>query len=133
MVNDIWETPGHVVGLQEAGTRLCSALQQPLKPKQGKQVRYTAKNTRKQAKDSPVQHMLVVRGREPGKTLAVAARDSCIKAVRRDCFVFRMLANTKLAQNTTTNGLMQETGSCFAPSNLECLTSMKAPTDPRST
>ena len=52
-------------------------------------VRHQECTTRKQAKGSPQQGLLVVRGIEDGKSTAVAVRDSWFKAIRRDCFVLQ--------------------------------------------
>ena len=87
-------------GLQEATAAFCEQLKAHCADDatQHAVVRFTEDMKRKIAKYSPQQHLLVVRGLEPGQSTAVAVRDSWFKAIRRDCFVLQDAGTYKVKQ-----------------------------------
>ena len=109
------ETPAHVICLQEASQRLCNELKLGCdQPNQIERVRLE-NNTRRIAKNSPEQRMLVVRGREDRPTTAVAVRDAHFKGVKRRFFALQDAGDTRYMRgwgNQVFNRLMYCTLKC---------------------
>ena len=88
MRDDLSESPGHVICLQEATKSLCTDLEEKAYEQPQQQVlTQTAERSRKTAQASPKQHWLVVRGCEESASTAVAVRDTYVRGLRRDCFI----------------------------------------------